>query len=213
LGQTHGVRLLRDDLFLLAHDDGGKLVVPKANLGAGLAGATLIDLLQTKRVAVLDGRLDVVDPAPTGDEEMDATIDAIDANTAPCGPRAWVSWISHGAYERVAEAMTGAGAIRRTTTRRLGLVPVTRYWPVDREDLVRVRARVRYAIHGRELPDPATAALCGLVRVVRLESTLLLSMPTADLLAGLERVTKESEVAVRQVTNAVDAVITSALYR
>ena len=187
--------------------------MPKANLGAGLAGATLIDLLQTKRVAVLDGRLDVVDPASTGDDEMDATIDAIAANTAPCGPRAWVSWISHGAYERVAEAMAGAGVIRRTTTRRLGLVPVIRHWPADGEDLVRVRARVRYAIHGRELPDATTAALCGLVRVVRLESTLLLSMPTPDLLDGLERVTRDSEIAIRQITNAVDAVITSALYR
>lgn len=207
------MRSLRDDLFLLAHDDGGRLVVPKADLGAGLAGATLIDLLQTKRVAVVSGRLDVVDPSPAGDAEMDATIDAIAANTAPCGPRAWVSWISHGAYERVAEAMTEAGVVRRTTTRRLGLVPVARCWPVDEEDLVRVRARVRYAIHGRELPDPPTAALCGLVRVVRLESALLLSMPTEDLLDGLERVTRDSEVAVRQVTNAVDAVITSALYR
>jgi Golgi phosphoprotein 3 (GPP34) len=206
------VRSLRDDLFLLAHDD-GKLVIPRANLGAGLAGATLIDLLQTKRVAVVDGRLDVLDPSPAGDDEMDATIDAIGANTAPCGPRAWVSWISHGAYERVAEAMEAAGIVRRTTARRLGLVPVSRCWPVDDEDLVRVRSRVRYAIHGRDMPDPATAALCGLVRVVRLESTLLLSVPTADLLEGLERVTRDSEVAVRQVTNAVDAVITSALYR
>ena len=63
------------------------------------------------------------------------------------------------------------------------------------------------------MSDATTAALCGLVRVVRLESTLLLSMATPDLLDGLERVTRDSDIATRQITNAVDAVITSALYR
>ena len=204
---------LRDDLFLLAHDDAGKLIVSEPSIGAGLAGATLIDLLLSRRVAVVGGRLDVLDPAPTGDEETDATIEAIAANTAPCGPRAWVSWISHGAYVRVGDGLVAAGVVRRNTTRRLGLVPRTRCLPTNAEDLVRVRSRLRYAIHGRQAPEPATAALCGLVRVLRLEAALLLSMPTADLLLALERMTEVSDVPVRQVTNAVDAVITAATYR
>src|SRR5258705_11259401 len=78
---------LRDDLFLLAHDDTGKLGIPQPHIGAGLAGATLIELLLARRVAVVDGRLDVLDLSPTGDDEIDATLAAIDANTAPCGPR------------------------------------------------------------------------------------------------------------------------------
>src|SRR3977135_3707363 len=110
---------LRDDVFLLAHDDAGKLAVPEAHLGAGLAGATLIELLLNLRTGVLDGRLVVLDASSTGDEEIDATLQAIDANTAPCGPRAWVSWISHGAYERTVEALVAAGVVRRTTRRRL----------------------------------------------------------------------------------------------
>jgi hypothetical protein len=206
-------RSLRDDLFLLAHDDGGKLAVSEVNVGAGLAAATLIDLLLTARVAVVDGRLDVLDSALTGDEEADATIEAIQANTAPIGPRAWVSWISHGAYERVADSLVAAELVRRTTTRRLGVLSVTRCVPADPDDLVRVRGRVRYAIHGRELPDPPTAALCGLVRVLRLERSLLLSTPTNDLLLALERMTADSDPTVRQVLHAVDSVIGAAAYR
>ena len=204
---------LRDDLFLLAHDDAGRLIGSEAAIGAGLAGATLIDLLLSRRVAVVGGRLDVLDASPTGDDETDATVEAIDINTAPCGPRAWVSWISHGAYERVADALVEAGVVSRTTVRRLGLVPSTRCKPANSEDLVRVRARLRYAIHGRQPAVPATAALCGLVRVLRLESSLLLSMPTSDLLLALERMTEVSEPPVRQVTVAVEAVITAATYR
>jgi hypothetical protein len=204
---------MREDLFLLAHDDAGKLLIPEANLGAGLAGATLIGLLLGGKVGVGDGRLDVLDDKPSGDAEADATLDAIAANTAPCGPRAWVSWISHGAYERVGDAMVEAGLVRRQVVRRLGFVPLARTVTVDPEDLVRVRSRVRFAVHGKDLPDAETAALCGLVRVLRLESSLLLSMPTADLLLALERMTEGNDITVRQVTYAVEAVITAALFR
>ena len=207
------VRSLRDDLFLLAHDDSGRLIGQEAGIGAGLAGATLIDLLLSARIGVVEGRLEVLDPTPTGDDENDATMDAIAANTAAVGPRAWVSWISHGAYERVGDALVDAGVVRRTTGRRLGLLPVTRCRPASEEDLVRVRARLRFAVLGRQAPDPATAALCGLVRVLRLETSLLLSMPTSDLLIALERMTESSDITVRQVTNAVDSVISAAAFR
>ena len=204
---------LRTDVFLLAHDDAGRLVGSEAGIGAGLAGATLIELLLANRVAVADGRLDVIDSALTGDEESDATLEAIAANTAPCGPRAWVSWISHGAYERTATALERAGAIRRTTTRRFGLLTVSRCIASNPDDMVRLRSRLRYALHSPDLPDAETAALCGLVRVLRLESALLLSMPTAELLLGLERMTGGNGTTVRQVTSAVETVITAATYR
>jgi hypothetical protein len=204
---------LRDDIFLLAHDDGGRLIVTEPAVGAGLAGATLIDLLLDGRVAVARGRLDVIDASPTGDDEADATLAAIAANDAPCGPRAWVSWISHDAYVRVGDLMESSGVIERTISRRLGLVPVARCVPTNTEDLVRVRSRLRYAIHARDLPDASTAALCGLVRVLRMESSLLLSMPRADLLLALERMTAGNDTTVRQVTHAVEAVVTAATYR
>jgi hypothetical protein len=200
---------LRDDVFLLAHDAAGRLIGSEPSISAGLAGATLIDLLLHGRVAVLGGRLDVIDSAATDDEESDATLDAIAANTAPTGPRAWVSWISHGAYEREVSALETSGTVHRTTTRRLRLLPVTRCLPTNPEDLVRLRSRLRYALHSPELPDAGTAALCGLVRVLRLESSLLLSMETPDLLLALERMTGSNNTTVRQVTSAVETVITA----
>jgi Golgi phosphoprotein 3 (GPP34) len=204
---------LRDDVFLLAHDDSGRLIGAEPSISAGLAGATLIDLLLHGRVAVVDGRLDVIDSASTGDDEADATLMAIAANEAPTGPRAWVSWISDRAYERTAKSLDAAGVIRRTTARRLGLVTVTRCLPADPDDLVRLRSRLRYAVHSKDLPDAPTAALCGLVRVLRLQSSLLLSMPSSELLLALERMAGANATTVRQVTNAVEAVITAATYR
>ena len=204
---------LRDELFLLAHDDTGRLIGAEPGISAGLAGATLIDLLLHGRVAVVDGRLDVIDSASTGDDESDATLMAIAANSAPTGPRAWVSWISDRAYERTAKSLEAAGVIHRTTTRRLGLVAVNRSVPANADDLVRLRSRLRYALHSKDLPDAPTSALCGLVRVLRLQSSLLLSMPSSELLLALEGMADANTTTVRQVTSAVEAVITAATYR
>lgn len=203
---------LRDDLFLLAHDD-GRLMISEPAISAGLAGAILVDLLLSGRVAVVGGRLSVVDSATTKDLECDATIEAIAANDAPTGPRAWVAWISDGVYERTADTLESAGMITRTTVRRLGVLPVTRCVPTDDDDLVRLRARLRYGVHSTQPADPATAALAGLVRALRVHRALLLSMPGNELLDQLERLASGNPTTVRQVISAVEAVITAATYR
>jgi hypothetical protein len=204
---------LRNDVFLLAHDDDGRLFVTEPVISSGLAGATLIDLLLSGRVAVVDGRLDVIDSAITGDPEADRTLEAIATDTGPTGPRAWVSWLAADAYERTGLLLEAAGVVRRSTVRRLGLLPAPRCAPTNIEDLVRLRARLRYGLHSAEPLDPATAALCGLVRVLRLHSSLLLSMPSAELLDALARKATEADTTVRQVIAAVDAVITAAIFR
>jgi hypothetical protein len=204
---------LRQDVFLLAHDDDGRLIGAEPTICAGLAGATLIDLLLSARVAVVGGRLAVVDSADTGDAEADATLEAIASNTAPTGPRAWVSWISDGAYERAAASLESSGVIRRSTVRRLGLLPTTRCVAADVGDLVKLRARLRFGVASPEPPDAITAALCGLVRALRLHSSLLLSMPASDLLRELERMASTNPTTVRQVVKAVDAVVTASTYR
>jgi hypothetical protein len=205
--------MLRDDVFLLAHDDDGRLLIAEPVVSAGLAGAMLIDLLVTDRVAVMEGRLRVVDPTPTGDAELDATLEAVAATTEPTGPRAWVSWISAGAYERTAAALDAAGIVQRTTIRRLGLVPVSRCLPTKPDDLVRLRSRLRFGVHATDAPDAATAALAGLVRVLGLHGALLLSMPSVALRAELDRLARTSTTTVRQVIKAVDTLITAAAYR
>ncbi len=204
---------LRDDVFLLAHDDDGRLIVSEPVISAGLAGATLVDLLLSRRVAVVGGRLDVIDSATTGDADADATLGVIADDTGQTGPRAWVSWLAAGAYERTAAVLEANGLVHRSTVRRLGLVPATRCVPASHADLVRLRSRLRYGLHSPEEPDEPTAALCGLVRVLRLEPSLLLSMPTSELLDALERMARGNATTVRQVITAVDAVISAAIYR
>jgi hypothetical protein len=204
---------LRDAIFLLAHDEDGRLIIAEPAICAGLAGATLIDLLLGRRVAVVGGRLDVIDSAVTGDPEADAALAAIAADTEATGPRAWVSWLAAGAYQRAAETLERAGVIRRVTVRRLGLLPAVRCLPANVEDLVRLRSRLRYGVTSTQPPDPATAALCGLVRALRLHRALLLSMPSAELLDALAEKAMSGDPTAAQVVTAVESVVTAATYR
>lgn len=197
---------LRDALFLLAHDDGRPLIFIE-RIDAGLAAATLIEALQCGRVAVEGDRLVVAAAGPTGDPDTGALVEAIAGSTEPCGPRAWISWLADGAYERTARALMVAGLVRWEEARRLGgLLTVRRCIPVRPDDLIRVRARLRYVLAGQP-PDPPTAALCGLVRVLGLESALLLNLPAPDLDAALQRAAETAAETVRAVLAAVADVI------
>ena len=205
---------LRDDVFLLAHDDAGRLVGSEAGVGAGLAGATLIELLLAGRVAVADGRLDVIDSAADrgrgvgrdagGDRRQHRTV-----RPAGLGQLDLPRRLRPG---RRAARRGRRGPPQHRPAARPAAGPALPAGPGRGPDPGPGPGPLRDPRH-RELPDPATAALCGLVRVLRLESSLLLSMPTSDLLLALERITGANEITVRQVTNAVEAVITAATYR
>ncbi len=204
---------VRDELFLLAHDDAGRIVADEQGLNVALAGAALIDLLVMGRAGVEEGRLVVHDPPPPGDAEVDALVAAIIANTAPCGPRAWVSWISPGAYDRISQVLEEAGRIRRVADRRFGLLPRRRCWPVDSTDLVRVRAKLRFAICSSAPVDPATAALCDLAAVLRLSSVLLLNQSESAVVTALRDVGAAGDPIAHQVVATVESVMTMASYR
>jgi len=204
---------VRDDLFLLAHDDDGRLLISEPNIGAGLAGGTLIDLLLDGRVGVNGERLVVLDSGVTGDAQRDGAVQAIESNVDPTGPRAWVSWIAADAYEATAAVLEADGYIQSTSVRRLGVLTSTRCTATNIEDLVRLRSRIRYGVQAPQPQDQRTAALCGLLRVLRLHGSLLLSMPSGELLTALDRMAAPVDTNVRQVLIAVQAVVGAATHR
>lgn len=198
---------LRDELFLVGHDEAGKPVVHEASLGAGLAGAMLLDLVFAGRLRVAHQRVAVVDRRPTGDAAGDSVVDAVARGIAPPGVRAVVGWLGQDAYERSAATLIAAGLLRKVVSRRLGLVPVTRYQVVDEPVVIRVRARLRAVVHGRELPDAPTAALGALVRVVRVDSQLYSSLAPNEVLTRLDTIAGGLDLGLRQIIGAVDGLV------
>jgi hypothetical protein len=137
----------------------------------GWPGTSLIDLLLAGRVAVVDRRLDVVDrPGPATSSGRDPRCDQREYRAVR--PRAWVSWISHGACERIGDGLIADGSS--------GARPCAGWASAQHPVSTGQPRRTWYgyepgSVRGAwpDLPE-ATAALCGLVRVLRLHSGLLL---------------------------------------
>ncbi|MGC4865590.1 GOLPH3/VPS74 family protein [Micromonospora sp. DT53] len=206
---------LRDELFLLSHnDDTGQPHVHRQALALGMAGAVLTDLFLAGRIALDDGRpgghqwLWLHLDRPVGDLIADTAIASVRyANPAPT-LRGWLTWFAEDLYERTRAGLHAGGILRHTTHRRLGgLARRDRYLATDTKWAVVARARLRYLAAGRDQPDNHTAALAGLVAVLGLTEHLYLDENTAALTGQLRAIAEQHHRQVRDITAAVDAAV------
>ncbi|TDC84706.1 GPP34 family phosphoprotein [Micromonospora sp. KC606] len=208
---------LRDELFLLGHDDDtGHPHIHRQALALGLAGAVLIDLYLAGRVVL----------GPTGDNptrdrwlrlHTDRTVDDLIADAATTSIRHarpapllrdWLRGFSDDLYERTRAGLVAAGILRHHTRRRLGgLVRADTYLTTDTKWPVVARARLRYLATGHEQPDNHTAALAGLVAVLGLTDHLYLHDDTHTLTTRLKTIAAQHHRPVRDITAAVDAAV------
>ena len=85
-GPDAQIGTLGDDLVLLSVSQGGGRVSAPNVTGVGLMGAELVRLAASGRVDIASARIQVLDPAPTGDAEADAALAGLAAQKRP--PRA-----------------------------------------------------------------------------------------------------------------------------
>ncbi|MER7506590.1 GPP34 family phosphoprotein [Nonomuraea pusilla] len=212
-GQGAGRGLaLHEELYLIAHDQSGKPAVHQTSMALGLAGAALLELALSGRVALEDGRAAAVPAAPPrpgpGDGGVaDGLLALIQRDGARRDARLWIKKTAEDVYPRTRDGLVSAGVLARVTGRRLGMLPRTRYQVTDLAYVVRASYGVRSAVEGWKEPDARAAALCGLVGALRVEGELYLDQPSAQLVGRLRAIAEASSPAVRDVVAAVDAFI------
>ncbi|MFF4879472.1 GPP34 family phosphoprotein [Micromonospora sp. NPDC000668] len=218
---------LRDELFLLGHDDDtGQPHVHRQTLALGMAGAVLIDLFLAGRVTL--GSNETTRPAPVahlrlrldrpvGDLIADTALASIRYAHPTATVKPWLRGSADDLYERTRAGLLAAGILHHHARRRLaGLIRADTYLPTDTKWTVVPRARLRYLAAGREPPNDHTAALAGLVAVLGLTPHLYLDEDTTALTARLKTVADQHYRQVRDITAAVDAAVgdlTTAAYR
>jgi hypothetical protein len=200
---------LHQELYLLSHDEEGRPLIHVPALRLGLAGAVLLDLVLTERLQVAAGQLVVYDHTPLGDSVADTIVPTLLADRSHRNRelRTWLRRLAEDADERTRGGLVAAGVLARTTRRRLGIVPRTRYEPTGHGPTMTARAGPRYAVHGRQTPDAQCAALCGLLAVLRLHDTLYLDLPGGDVLDRLHAIAHRHTRPVREITATVEALI------
>ncbi|GLW35324.1 GPP34 family phosphoprotein [Actinoplanes regularis] len=166
--------LVREQLFLLAHDETRqmrpRLHVPA--LAAGLAGATVMDLLIAQRVTVESGAVvpDWYRRETTGDPVTDDVLALIMQKApAPALP-ALIRAAAPGLYERTTGALVHRGVIVAGPPRRWR----KREFEIAQESVVvRVRAKIGYRVEGRDGPSADADCLCALLAALGLHGALL----------------------------------------
>ena len=104
---------LGDDLVLLSvWQGGGRLTAPNV-IGVGLMGAELVRLAASGRVQITDGRITVLDAAPTGDVEADAARASLAAQRRPPRARTWCSRPRRGICEAYLARLAAAALPHR----------------------------------------------------------------------------------------------------
>ncbi|MEH0825740.1 MULTISPECIES: GOLPH3/VPS74 family protein [unclassified Micromonospora] len=207
---------LRDELYLLAHDDDtGEIHLHQRALALGLAGAVLIDLFLAGRIHLgprdgarpgTDQRIRLHTDTPVGDLVADSALSSIRHAAPPL--KMWLRTSSTDMYDRTRAGLVAAGILRQHSRRRLGgLLRADSYQATDSKWAVVARSRLRYLIAGREQPDNHTSALAGLTAVLGLTEHLYLDQDTTTVTTHLKAIADQHYQAVRDITTAVDATI------
>jgi hypothetical protein len=200
---------LHHDLYLIAHGQSGRPLIPRSSLALGLAAAALLELALDDRVAIARGRVAVSGPAVrTGDAVADHLL-ALVAGT-PGDVRWPIRKAAEDAYAHTREALVASGVMVRTRQRRIGMLPYTRYRPAALASVLRASAGVRTVVEGWRPPDTRCAAMCGLIAVLRLEKELCLDETPSRLVARLREIAGTGSREITQVIGVVETLVTKA---
>jgi golgi phosphoprotein 3 len=170
------MQTLAEDLLLLALDDDEGTVSWRhaTALRYGLGGALLMDLALQGRIVSRDKKIVPVDPSPTGDEALDAALDAIRASTTPRDATQWVKRLGGqgGLRERLARRLVARGILREQDRAFLWVFRDHRFPTGDPGPEAALRGRIRDAVLGAAEPDRRTLLMLSLVNACRLADGL-----------------------------------------
>ncbi len=161
--------LAEDLLLLLTHAVSGRLVMPAAQVDAGLGGAALVELTLQERVGLDErGRVTVRDPTPPRDAVLDAALVTAGARRGK-KPKALIQPLAKGLRPVLYARLADRGVVRYDERRILGLFTVRRWPATTGHHQGQVRTQVTQALVQRTTPDQRTAALIALLHALKAE--------------------------------------------
>jgi hypothetical protein len=194
---------LADDLLLLASSEIGTFRLGSPALEYGLAGALLIELALAERVTIQDGRVAVTSARPVGEPRLDAALARV-AGDRPRKQKDWVPNLTRGLRAQPLDGLVAAGILRRQVDVILWVFRKTRHPAVRGGDpAAEIRARLTAAVNGTGTVEPRTAALCALVRAVKLEGHVFPGLNKIRVKARLKEIS-DGEWAAAGVRTAIE---------
>jgi hypothetical protein len=206
--------LIAEDLLLLLADEAG-IVGERSRLSLGLAGALVLELTLSGRVALAaeprPERLVAVDTSPTGDDVLDEAL-AVIAATEQQRPSQALRLLGERLQDRLLARLVERGLLRQADTAVLGMLPRAN-WPT--QDLTYERelcAAVVDTLIRDTAPPPAPGALIGLLAA--LDRVHVALSPgqfglTVEQLAARARAVTPDRWAPQRLRSALEAILDS----
>jgi Golgi phosphoprotein 3 len=183
--------LTEEFLLLMLKDEGGTFVpAPGEALGAGLAGAALMDLGLRNRIDNDVDALWVVDRTPTGCADLDLVLGALpdrSAGTSFEGSLQIVGSLVPQIRELALGELVARGLLKRQDGRIMWIFPSRRYPIVDGREIRDIKLRLLDVLLGEELPDSRDACVLALIDLTNLVEHLV---PSSELTRARLRLSK-----------------------
>lgn len=161
---------IAEEVLLLAYgEQDGKQLIGSTELDAAVGGALLGELAVAGRIDLADNRLVVRDATPLGDEELDAPLARMAAETKARKPDWWVQRLQTGKLrKRLLARLAERGVLDEERYRTLGIFPTTRYPERDPRVELEIRERVRSVLAGAT-PDARVTVLIAVLHAAKLD--------------------------------------------
>jgi hypothetical protein len=154
---------IAEELLLLSHDEEtGRPNISEAAVDVTLTAAVLAELTLAGRFRYVEGRLEVLDPTPTGDDELDKVLRDI-AASKPRETRFWLDRLTNPTRRwNLLKRLAERGVLSEEHGKVLGLFRTTKYPERDPGVEREIRRRVRDVLDGAA-PDERVSVLVTLV--------------------------------------------------
>jgi hypothetical protein len=207
--------LIAEDLLLLLYDDEtGKPIAGSPGLDYALAGAVLIELTLSRKVDITtQGRLEVLDRAPTGDPILDERLSYI-ADKPGKKPKNQVGALSKRLREQLLARLADRGVLEADQGKVLGLFPVTRWPAKDARHESEVRAKLESVLKVGTAPDERTGALIALLSALNVVPKVVTDAVDKRALKQRAKEIADSDwaaAAVKKAVTEMQAAVTAAI--
>ncbi|MFE6697507.1 GPP34 family phosphoprotein [Streptomyces sp. NPDC057718] len=185
---------LAEEIMLLSLDDESGAVRERQACQSAVAGGVVLDLVLAGRVSVDQGRITVVDTAPTGDRLLDDRLRMIDIWVAgkrkPPKVTEWLTKDSRKAVEAAVQALRERGLVSEEQRKVLGLFPVRRFPEADGTVERELRARLEGLVLRHVQPDDRSAGLVALLHGAKLHRLAFPGLPRREVIPKMREISE-----------------------
>jgi len=195
-----------EEVVLLAVDDAGRLASGREfGMAYALVGAVFFDLALGRKIDTDTEEIQIIDANPSGNAIWDRVLAQMRGRPEIKTVRDWIEALFRRNDDLEGEALASLvqrGILRHEKSRRLWIIDVQRFPPVNDRPQRHVKERLAQAILTDEIPDTRDIMLvsiaepCGLLPCVLSEKQLEARRPRIEMLCNLETISRKVAAAI-----------------